>query len=130
MPPSAPESTCVTCSLLLVEDDAELLEIFSRRFTRRGFEVAVCGEFEAVLATASQRKFDVVVMDRTLRGRDCVQLIPQLRELHPALQVIVLSGRSDAPSIQEARDAGAGDYLVKPCAFADIEAAIVRVRGK
>jgi DNA-binding response OmpR family regulator len=116
-------------TLLLVEDDVELLDIFARRFARRGFDVVTCDAFELVLERVRQRNIDVVVMDRTLRGRDCIQLIEPLRAVQPDLQVIVLSGLSDPDSVAYARAAGANDYLVKPCAFAELEASVWRACG-
>jgi DNA-binding NarL/FixJ family response regulator len=55
-----------------------------------------------------------------------VDLIPALRAIHPNLQVIVLSGRGDQASIDQAKAAGVNEYLIKPCGFADLEAAVQR----
>jgi len=112
------------CSLLLVEDELDLLEIFTRRFEKRGYRVVGCASFDSVLDVAAEQAIDVAVMDRTLRGRDSLGLIAGLRAIHPNMQVIVLSGRGDQASIHQAKAAGANEYLIKPCAFAELEAAV------
>jgi len=116
----------MTCSLLLVEDESELLEIFTRRFERRGYQVVGCASVDRLLDIAAEQPIDVAVMDRTLRGRDAVSLISGLRAIHSHVKVIVLSGRADQGSIDQARAAGANEYLAKPCSFADLEAAVQR----
>lgn len=113
-------------SLLLVEDDAELLDIFARRFERRGYRVISCANVDLLSEIAAAQPIDVAVMDRTLGERDSLQLIFGLREIHPLLRVIVLSGRSDRDSVEEAKTLGADEYLFKPCSFTDLEAAVVR----
>lgn len=113
-------------SLLLIEDEVDFLEILSRRFHRRGFEVVCASAIDDALATVGNRKIDVILMDRTLRGLDCLEALPRLRLGHPDLKVLILSGRSDAGSIAEAMSAGAHGYLKKPCSLAEIEQAITQ----
>jgi DNA-binding response OmpR family regulator len=111
---------------MLVEDDAELLEIFMRRFAKRGFRVVACDNVDRILETAEAHEVSVAVMDRTLRGADCIDLIPQLRQLNRGIQVIVFSGLGDSESVEQALAVGASAYLVKPCGFADLSAAVDR----
>lgn len=115
-----------SCSLLIIEDDAEFRAIVERRFERRGFQIVACDCLDGALNAAQQNRFDAVLMDRTLAGRDSLCLVPQLKELHPEIQVVVLSGRDDRSSIDEALAAGASEYLTKPCSLSDMELAIQR----
>lgn len=114
------------CSLLLVDDDEEFLEILNRRFVRRGLATAAASTPDCALAAIQDRSFQVAVIDRSLPGLDGIELMKRLRRRLPELQVIMLSGHADPHSIEEARQAGAFEYLVKPCSLADLEAAIMR----
>ncbi|HWB11745.1 MAG TPA: response regulator [Pirellulales bacterium] len=114
------------CSLLLVDDDEEFLEILDRRFKRRGLFVASAIDPQSAMEAASQGAFHVAVVDRSLPGQDGVELMLRLLDRHPQLRVILLSGHGDEETIAHARGRGAFDYLVKPCSFADLEAAVTR----
>jgi DNA-binding NtrC family response regulator len=114
------------CSLLLVDDDEEFLEILCRRFRRRGLLVASAIDPQAAIEAASRETFHVAVVDRSLPGQDGVDLMLRLIDRHPQLRVILLSGHGDEEAIAQARNRGAFEYLVKPCAFADLEAAVTR----
>lgn len=114
------------CSLLLVDDDEEFLEILVRRFRRRGLAVKPAATAQAAIEAAQQHGFQVAIVDRSLAGQDGVELMVRLRQQTPELRVILLSGHSDAQSIAYARDRGAFDYLVKPSSLSELEAAVTR----
>ena len=113
-----------TCSLLLVDDDEDFLEILARRFVRRGLQPASASDPQAAIDAASRHKFDVAVLDRSLPGQDGLELMQRLKAVQPELRVILLSGHGDPRSIAQARDGGAFDYLVKPCSLAELETAV------
>ncbi len=114
------------CSLLLVDDDEEFLEIVNRRFMRRGLATAAVGNPDAALEAVQGRKFHVAVVDRTLPGEDGIDLMVKLKAHAPDIQVIILSGHSDERGIAQAQQAGAFEYLVKPCSLAELETAVTR----
>lgn len=116
----------LACSLLVVDDDEEFLEILVRRFRRRGMAVEPATSAQAAIEAAQQHGFQVAIIDRSLAGQDGVQLMVRLREQLPELRVILLSGHSDAQAIAYARDRGAFEYIVKPSPLADLEAAVAR----
>ena len=121
---SVPDDVARQCSLLLVDDDEEFLEILERRFKRRGLSVAIATSPQSALETAGRDSFHVAIVDRSLGGVDGIDLMAQLRECQKQLQVILLSGHGDADAIALARSRGAFEYLVKPCALADLETAV------
>ena len=112
------------CSLLLVDDDEEFLEILVRRFVRRGLQPTGATSPQSALAAALEKKFDVAILDRSLPGLDGLELMVRLKQAQPDLRVILLSGHGDKQAITQARDCGAFDYLVKPCSLVELETAV------
>ncbi len=116
-------------SLLIVDDDEEFLEILTRRFQRRGYCVAAGSDVPGSLQLAQEFEYHAAIIDRSLPGGDDLELLRSLKEVHPDRPVIVLSGWSDRVHVQQATDAGACEYLAKPCSLTEIEAAVERALG-
>ena len=114
-------------SILLVDDDTEFLEVLQRRFERRGFYVLPADSPSGALETAQRVSVDVAILDRTLNGESGLELVRQLKELHPALPIIMLTGHSSGDYRDSALQAGIQRYLCKPCSLAEIEAAVSEV---
>lgn len=113
-------------SLLIVEDDHEMLDILTSRFRRLGFDVAPAGDPQQALAAADDRTFDVALLDRRLSEQNGLQLMLELKSRMPALRTVILSGYADPEFEEEALNLGAFAYLRKPCRLAEIEATIER----
>ena len=113
-------------SVLIVEDDREMLDILSTRLQRLGFDVTTAGGAEQALAAARQNEFDVALLDRRLSDQSGLQLMLELKSRMTELRAIILSGYADPEFEQEALDLGAFAYLRKPCRLAEIEATIER----
>jgi ActR/RegA family two-component response regulator len=112
--------------LLIVDDDVEFLEILERRFSRRGFSVTARATYPDALEAAGKQTFDVAVVDRSVPGGAELELVVRLNVIDNTLPIIVLSGWNGPNYVDEARAAGAREYLTKPCALGDIEAAVNR----
>jgi two-component system response regulator HydG len=112
--------------VLIVDDDGEFVEILERRLSRRGYRVATCGTIAGARESAGKQRFDVAIVDRTIPGAADLALVAELKTLDPQLPMIVLSGWSGPAYADEARNAGACDYLTKPCSLAAIESALDR----
>ena len=111
-------------SLLIVENDASLLDLLSRNFFQRGYEVTpVCHPRQA-LEAASITPFDVALLDGSLPEHDGIWLMNELRHYIADLQVVILSAHCDAEFKQRCLDNGAFAYLRKPCGLAELERTI------
>ena len=63
---------------------------------------------------------DVVVLDVQMPGLDGIQTVKQIRERHPLIEVIMLTGHATVETAVEAVKQGAMDYLEKPCDLDDL----------
>ncbi|MEG2173544.1 MAG: response regulator [Desulfovibrionaceae bacterium] len=109
------------CQVLLADDEDGFREALARRLRHRGVPVAEVSSGQAVLDWfATGNDAHMVLLDIKLGdmdGRDVLRALMQ-REIPPA--VIILSGHAYTDIALEAMQAGASDYLLKPCPMDDL----------
>lgn len=110
--------------LLIVEDDAEAAAAMARGLTEAGHEPTMAADGEAGAALASERRFDVLIVDRMLPKLDGVSMVERLRREGDATPVLFLSALGEISHRVEGLQAGGDDYLVKPYAFAELIARV------
>ena len=111
--------------LLLVEDNAALLQNLYDYFEGHGYELDSARDGIAGLALASHGDYDLIVLDLTLPRLDGLALCRALRtQLHLGTPVLMLTARDAVEQRVEGLRAGADDYLVKPFAMIELEARI------
>ncbi|WP_026416892.1 response regulator [Actinomadura oligospora] len=95
-----------------------------------GLEVAgSAGDGEQALELVARVAPDVVLMDLRMPRMDGVEATARMRELHPEVEVVVLTTYADDESIFAALRAGARGYLTKDAGADEIARAIEAVRG-
>ena len=107
-------------SLLLVDDDEDLLETFSTWFSRRGFHVTTAHHPRLAMAATAYNKFDAAIVDITLPEMNGLELIDKLKAMSD-LSIIVLSG-DDNPKLHDAAvEQGVYRFLLKPVSMRAVE---------
>ena len=104
----------MSAKLLVVDDDADLLQLLSMRLTAAGYHVTGVGSAEEALAHLEASRPQLVVSDVQLPGRDGLALFDEIRKRHPALPVILLTAHGTIPDAVEATARGVFTYLTKP----------------
>jgi len=118
----------MTDSVLLIDDDEDVLRTVGAYFERMGSEVyrAVTGE-EGVETFARTRP-DVVILDLNLPDQPGIEVLEQLKGQGAA--VIVLTGHGDIQTAVRAMQLGAENFLTKPVDATHLAAATARVTEK
>ncbi len=111
-------STCI--KVLVVDDEAEFLDLFSKRFTMRGLEVFSSDSGKAALAVLKASPIDVVVLDIRMPGMSGIETLKEIRKLHPTVEVILLTGHGSVESGLQGMSLGAYDYVMKPFKIEDL----------
>jgi two-component system response regulator MtrA len=99
--------------VLLVEDDPSIRELAELALSRAGFRVTAVADGDIGLSTALAGRFDVVVLDVMLPGRDGFDVCRELRRTS-SVPIVMLTARSDTVDIVVGLESGADDYVTKP----------------
>jgi two-component system response regulator AtoC len=102
-------------SIAVVDDDSGFAGYLRTFLALRGYETRTYTRGDEIVAAIRQGEPpDIVLLDVAMPGMDGLQTLKALKTARPELQVIMLSGREQAPIIVEAVRLGAADYVVKP----------------
>jgi two-component system cell cycle sensor histidine kinase/response regulator CckA len=100
-------------SILIVEDDAALNELLSRRLLRAGFRVGSAYNGEEALSEAGRDGFDILLVDCRLPDMEGKRFIELLAERDLAIPFVIMTGKGDEEIAVEMMKMGAEDYIVK-----------------
>ena len=110
--------------LLVIEDERALCETIVRSLRRLAYSVDYCYDGEKALELLSVERYDLVLLDLNLPGKDGMTVLRTLRQTDRETRVLILSARGEVEDKVEGLDAGANDYLAKPFHLAELEARI------
>ncbi len=116
----------MTKSVLLAEDEPNIVESISFLLKREGFEVMVTGDGGTALETAIAEKPDVMVLDLMLPEMDGYEVLRNLRANQEVknLPVLMLTAKGQKIDRETALECGADLFMTKPFSNADIIAAV------
>jgi len=111
--------------ILLVDDEADLVEFLAHRLLKQGFTVTAASNGAEALGAVERQNFDVAILDLRMPKMDGIELLERIRGLQPFLEAIMLTGHGDTDSALEAGRLNAFRYLTKPY---DYENLLERIR--
>ena len=102
-------------TLLLVDDEANILKALQRIFLPQGHRVLLAESADAGLKLLEQEHVDLVISDMRMPGMTGHQFLKQVRSLYPSTMRAILSGFSEGKDVVNAlRDGSARMYILKP----------------
>jgi DNA-binding NtrC family response regulator len=110
--------------ILLVDDEARFVETLSKRLADRGFDVEGAFSGPEALELLRVRSFDVVLLDVWMPGMDGLEVLKEIRRLHPSVRVVLVSGNASITAAVEGIRLEATDYLLKPVDIDDVLAKV------
>jgi len=102
---------------LVVDDSEAVRQLLADHLTQLGFQVGLAGNgFEALSRLASTPDVAVVILDWTMPGMDGLETLRRIRaDVRWAdVPVVMVTTDDELPYVEDAFDAGASEYLVKP----------------
>jgi two-component system chemotaxis response regulator CheY len=101
-------------TVLVADDNADLLKTFATILKRRGFLVETAENGLSAVDKYKKRRFDVALMDIVMPGMNGVEASRRIKEMHPEAAIILMTGYSDEALLKIARDEGARHIVHKP----------------
>lgn len=108
--------------ILVVEDQAEVMDVIRAGLQDLGHKVASARTGEDGLELASVESFDVIVLDVMLPGIDGFEVARQLRDRGVSTPILMLTARDQERDVVEGLSRGADAYLPKPFRIAELDA--------
>jgi DNA-binding response OmpR family regulator len=109
--------------VLLVDDDAELVEMMADYLAREGFEIETANNGEQGLTRALSGEFAIAVLDVMMPQMSGIEVLNQIRK-RSRMPVLMLTARGDDIDRIVGLEQGADDYVAKPCTAREISARI------
>jgi DNA-binding NtrC family response regulator len=101
-------------SILVADDEVELMTVLTESLRDEGFRVAGVTGAAAALDHLRAGEFDVLLSDLMMPGTDGIELLRQALAVDPHLVGVIMTGQGSIPTAVEAMKVGAFDYLLKP----------------
>jgi two-component system phosphate regulon response regulator PhoB len=113
-------------SILLVEDDADIVSLLSRYLPEEGYDLRVVSDMAATLREVSHLEPDLILLDVVLGDEDGRDILREIREVSD-VPAIFLTGRGLESDRIAGLKMGADDYIVKPFSLGELAARIESV---
>ena len=97
--------------LLFADDERSLQEFMSVELPRLGHEVTVCPDGLTALAALERNTYDCILVDLDMPGLNGIEVITKAKELSPATDAVILTGKSSLGTAVAALRQGVFDYL-------------------
>ncbi len=100
-------------SILIVEDDDLLLELYETMLFGEGYEVRKARDGGEALELIGSSKPDLVLLDLAMPSVSGFQVLEELKKRGDATPVIIISNTDDPAAVRKCRELGAVEYIVK-----------------
>ena len=101
-------------SILIVDDDKNVCQSLASLLERHGYGIETAATGQEAIEKARHRVFNMALLDIKLPDTDGIELIPPLRETHPDMAVIIITGYASLDTAVHALNKGASAYVPKP----------------
>jgi DNA-binding NtrC family response regulator len=106
--------------IMLVDDEERFLQTTKKLLERKGYQVATALSGSEALDSLQKEDIQVVILDVKMPGMDGMATLKAIKNRHPLVEVIMLTGHATVESAVEGLKSGAADYLMKPTDIEDL----------
>jgi two-component system, NtrC family, nitrogen regulation response regulator NtrX len=106
----------MAADILIIDDEADIRELVAGILQDEGYETRLAHNSDAALSEIAQRKPSMIILDIWLQGSklDGLDLLLEIKQLHPTLPVVIISGHGNIETAVAAIKRGAYEYIEKP----------------
>ncbi len=110
----------MAATILVVDDEISILESLNGILSDEGFDVITAEDGLAALKKIEETIPDLVLLDIWMPGLDGIKTLEKIKEAHPNMQVVMMSGHGNIETAVKATKVGAYDFIEKPLSLEKI----------
>ena len=116
----------MTARILIVDDEEIVVRSCQRILEAPDVELAAASSGPEALGKVERGAFDLLILDIMMPGMDGLEVLRLVKERHPEIEVVMVTGLSQIQTAVQAMKLGAFDYIPKPFEPADLQAVVAR----
>jgi len=116
--------------ILIIDNEYRMCNVLKAALEDEGYSVEIALDGDQGLQVFRQRRFEVVITDLKMPGKDGIQVLEEVKRLSPPTEVILMTAYATAQTAVEAMRKGAYDYLIKPFDFDELKLKIRHIFEK
>ena len=101
-------------NILIVDDESVVRDSLGKWFTEEGYNVETASSAKEALLKLPVERWDLALLDIKMPGMDGLELNRKMREAHPEIIIIIMTGYASVETAVQALKDGAYDYITKP----------------
>ena len=113
-------------AILIIDDEPNMRWVLGRALEQAGYTIHGAASGDEAANLLSHEPIDLALLDLKLKGEDGLTVLRRLRERQPELVVIMLTAYGTVPTVVEAMQLGAADFLRKPFDVEEVTFKIAR----
>ena len=113
-----------TVKIIVVDDEDIVLSLICDTLEEEGYAIQTASNGEDALKLIEKEEFDLLITDIRMPGMDGIELVRRVRDIHPDIGVIFMTGYANLNSAKNAIKQGAFDYIMKPFEISEIRKAV------
>jgi DNA-binding NtrC family response regulator len=111
-------------TMLIVDDEVTVREIFKDFFGASGYQVLTAEGADNAVEILNDREIDVIFLDLRLFGTNGLELGRRIRKEKPLAILFAITGWAGLFEVEECREAGFDDFFIKPVEFDMLQKAV------
>lgn len=116
--------------VLLVDDEREFVQTLSERLFLRDMGSTVAFDGESALYLVDEDEPEVMILDLRMPGIDGIEVLRRVKQTHPEIEVIILTGHGSEADREQCMELGAFAYLQKPQNIDDLSDVLKKANEK
>ena len=111
--------------ILIVDDEQDAVEFLAGQFKNRGLEVDTALSGLEAIERVQANIPDLVFLDIRMPGMDGIAVLKKIKEIDPALKVVMMTAVQDEEIVEQAMALGAIDYIKKPVSLDYLDSVVM-----
>lgn len=117
-------------SILIADDEPDVLDLCQRILTAEGYRVEIARTGREALERARESFFDLLLTDIKMPGMNGLETAQAVKETHPGIICVIMTGYSTMDTAIEALRLGVDDFVLKPFAPEDLSMSVAKALEK